>query len=132
MSKKIDHIGHIVENFDEAMDLYENKFGLKPRVILRHPQYNSRMAFFPFCDIEFELIEPNNRTGDPCYQGLRERGEGVFHISFAVDDYDKEVQQLKEKGFTVTESKPKEDVRIAFIGPEETKGMWIEFIEVET
>jgi methylmalonyl-CoA/ethylmalonyl-CoA epimerase len=131
MSRKIDHIGHIVNNFDEAMDLYQSKFGLTPRIVMRHPQFDSRMAFFPFGDIEMELIEPNSLTEDPPYRVLKERGEGVFHISFRVDDYDKEVQQWKDKGFTVTESSPGGNVRIAFIGPEETKGLWIEFIEKE-
>jgi 4-hydroxyphenylpyruvate dioxygenase-like putative hemolysin len=129
---KLDHIGHVVKNFDEAMYLYTKKFGLKPRRIIdgKGSGFGSRAAFFPFAGIELELIQPGGKGEDPAARCLKERGEGVCHISLRVDDIDAEMKEWQKKGFTVTEfSKPENRTRIAFLEPEETKGLWIELIK---
>jgi methylmalonyl-CoA/ethylmalonyl-CoA epimerase len=131
---KLDHIGHVVNNFNEALEMYRNKFGLTPNRIIEFPEFGSRMAFFPFGDIEIELIQPGGRRGDPAAICLKERGEGLFHLSFRIDDYDAEVKKWREKGFRVEEyshSNAGHNVRLAFLTPEETRGLWIEFIKEE-
>ena len=55
MTVKLDHVGHVVYNFDEGMDLYKNKFGLTPDNIIEFTEFGSRMAFFPFGGIEASL-----------------------------------------------------------------------------
>ena len=134
MFGKLDHIGHVVNNFNEALELYRNKFGLTPIRTIEFAEFGSRMAFFPLGDIEIELIQPGGRRGDPAAICLKERGEGLFHLSFRIDDYDAEVKKWREKGFKVEEyshSIPRHKVRLAFLNPEETKGLWIEFIKEE-
>jgi methylmalonyl-CoA/ethylmalonyl-CoA epimerase len=131
---KLDHIGHVVKNFDEVIELYKNKFGLTPNRMIEFSEFGSRMAFFPFGNIEIELIQPGGRGGDPAASCLKERGEGVFHLSFRIDDYDAEVKKWRERGFKVEEYShfsPGHHVRLAFLTPEETKGLWIEFIKEE-
>jgi len=134
MSGKLHHIGHIVKNLDEAMQLYENKFGLIPkdRRIRQFTEFGARNIFFSFAGIDIELIEPGGLGGDPAARCLKERGEGLFHLSFRVDDYDLEIKKWRDKGFTVEEyihSDHGYNVRLAFLVPEETKGLWIEFID---
>jgi catechol 2,3-dioxygenase-like lactoylglutathione lyase family enzyme len=131
MSLKLDHVGHVVENLDEARKFYENKLGLVPKLVMNHPQFESRMVFYPFADIELELIQPSKMPEDYARQCLNERGEGIFHLSFVPDDYDAEVKAWKEKGFSVEEvavEDPRGPVRLAFLKPEETHGLWIEFV----
>lgn len=134
MFGKLDHIGHVVKNFDEALEFYKKKFDLEPNRVIELSEFGSRMAFFPLGDIEIELIQPGGRRGDPAAICLKERGEGVFHLSFRTDDYDAEVKKWREKGFKVEEyshSIPGQNVRLAFLSPEETKGLWIEFLKRE-
>jgi methylmalonyl-CoA/ethylmalonyl-CoA epimerase len=51
-------------------------------------------------DIELELIQPIE--GDsPHKEFLDSKGEGIQHIAFAVDNLDKEVDQLTKKGASV-------------------------------
>jgi methylmalonyl-CoA/ethylmalonyl-CoA epimerase len=132
MSLKLDHVGHVVHNIDEARKFYEDKLGLAPKVIMNHPQFGSRMIFYPFANIELELIQPGNIPGDFAGRCLRERGEGIFHLSLIPDDYDAEVKALREKGFTVdwiAGDSPQGPVRLAFLRPEEAHGLWIEYID---
>ena len=132
MSLKLDHVGHVVKNLDEARMLYEDKLGLTPKLIMNHPQFGSQMVFYPFANIEIELIQPSNMPADYAGQCLEKRGEGVFHLSFVPDDYEAEVEAWRQKGFTVEEITVEETrgpVRLAFLKPEETCGLWIEFVD---
>ncbi len=130
MEYELDHVGHVVKDLDAAMDVYE-KLGLTPSRQLAFPEMGSRMVFYPLGEIELELIQPGGQGADPAARCLRERGEGVFHLSMRVKDYDKEVSALKEKGFTVleyTHETPEKTVRLAFLEPTEVNGLWIEFM----
>ncbi len=132
MSLKLDHVGHVVKNLDEARKFYEEKLGLTPKLIMNHPEFGSQMVFYPFADTEVELIQPGTMPGDYAARCLKERGEGIFHLSFVPDDYDAEVKAWREKGFTVEEIAAQETrgpVRLAFLKPEETHGLWIEFVD---
>ena len=132
MSLKLDHVGHVVNNLAEARKFYEDKLGLVPKIVMEHPTFGARMIFYPFADIELELIQPGNMPEDYARRCLKERGEGIFHLSFVPDDYDAEVKAWREKGFTVEEitaEEPRGPVRMAFLKPEETHGLWIEFLD---
>ena len=51
-------------------------------------------------DTELELVQPIE--GDsPHQEFLDSKGEGIQHIAFAVDDLDKEVDQLTKQGVSV-------------------------------
>ncbi|MBN1368554.1 MAG: VOC family protein [Dehalococcoidales bacterium] len=134
MTVKLDHIGHIVRDFDSAMNFYKNKLGLEPNKLLEFSEFGSKMAFFNFAGIEIELIDPGISEKGPAARCLKERGEGIFHLSFRADDYDTEVKQWKDKGFMVEEFTNIEGdnrARLAFLKPEETFGLYIEFLKKE-
>lgn len=131
MAYRLDHVGHVVRNLEKGMQVYE-KLGFSPIRRMEFHEFGARMVFYPFGNIELELIEPGGLEGDPASRCLKERGEGVFHLSICVDDYDAEIKALKEKGFTVNEythELPEHTVRLAFLPPEETNGLWIEFMQ---
>jgi len=134
MSLKLDHVGHVVKDFDAALKFYSEKLGITPDHTMEFPEFGSRMAFFPFAGTQIELIMPGGGGKDPASRCLSERGEGVFHLSLRVDDFDAEVQKWKDKGFTVDEfCNESGDIRarLAFLRPEETFGLYIEFIKEE-
>ena len=131
MTAKLDHVGHVVKNLEEGMKFYE-KLGLSPLRHMEFPEFGAKMVFYSFAGIELELIEPGGLKGDPAARCLKERGEGIFHISIVVDNYEAEIKKLRERGFTVEEyshEEPENTVRLAFLAVEETKGLWIEFMQ---
>ena len=134
MSLKLDHVGHVVKDFNTAMDFYKNKLGLEPDKTMEFSEFGSKMAFYKFAGTEIELIYPGSGGKGPAAQCLRERGEGIFHMSLRVDDYDAEIKTWKNKGFTVDEFCNEGGgmrARLAFLRPEETHGLYIEFIKEE-
>jgi methylmalonyl-CoA/ethylmalonyl-CoA epimerase len=139
MSCKLDHVGIVVNNLEETIKLYGDILGITPwsKGITNVPEAGLRQTQLRIGDSFIELIEAGktehaleSRPG----RCLRERGEGLFHITFFVDDYDKRISDLKKKGFTVEEEKTKKlfpgyTLRIAFLKPEQTRGVYIEFVD---
>ena len=90
-------LGMVVHDIDEAMERYRRVFGLGP--FIRHDtHYNARYrdwhgvianrnAFARWGDWWLEMVEPGQGEGN-AKEWLRERGEGIFHLGFAVDDVD--------------------------------------------
>lgn len=60
-----------------------------------------RIAKFNLCDLEFELIEPENKTGgDPFSDFLINSGEGIHHINVKLEDREGFIRTMEEKGIT--------------------------------
>jgi methylmalonyl-CoA/ethylmalonyl-CoA epimerase len=103
-------IGVVVRDMDKAIERL-TQLGLGP-FTLKMPPPDAREMFRgkPFVpaesvlikstqmgNIELELIQP--LKGDsPHKEYLDEKGEGIQHIAFTVDDLDREVEKLTKKG----------------------------------
>jgi methylmalonyl-CoA/ethylmalonyl-CoA epimerase len=139
MSIVLDHVGIVVKDLEETIKLYGDIFGVTPwdKGITEVPGVDLRQTQLRIGKNYLELLQPvetdgpsTNRTA----RGLRERGEGLFHLSVFVDDFDTRIKALKEKGFNPEEEEvddlfPGYNVRLAWLKPEETKGVWIEFVD---
>jgi methylmalonyl-CoA/ethylmalonyl-CoA epimerase len=136
MIKRLDHVGIIVNNMDEALKSYTNILGLPPldKGIIRLPDKEGvQLVLLRIGDNFIELIQPTNfqnREG----RFLRERGEGLFHLSIFTESFDAEVKALKEKGFAVEEEEiktlfPGYTLRLAWLPPKDTQGVWIELVD---
>ena len=109
----VDHIGLIVKDMEKAVSFYKS-LGFGPFISAGsggntereipgkstdNIKYNIQMM--QMGSLRVELIEPV--SGDtPQKEFLDTRGEGVNHISFRVDDFEKEAARLIEKGFKLT------------------------------
>ena len=64
------------------------------------PKAACKMAFFNAGGLTLELIEPN---GEPStwQDFLDEKGEGLHHIAFEVEDTDKAIEKAKTMGMTL-------------------------------
>jgi methylmalonyl-CoA/ethylmalonyl-CoA epimerase len=139
MSYHFDHIGIVVKNIEEAIQLYGKILGLVPseKGIIKIPEHGIKVALLPIGDRFIELIEPmENKNGSESRftKFLREKGEGLFHFSVLTDDYDAQVSILKGKGYNVVEEIgtgvfPGYELRLAWLQPEDTRGVWIELVD---
>ena len=136
MLSSLDHVGIVVKNIEEALDLYGKMLGLTPwnRGILENKKTGQRMVITrPRGGTFLEFIQPPTRVESRHSKYLKEHGEGLFHLCFFSDDFDADIKGLKAKGFPLEEETvaifPGVQFRIAWLPPQSTKGVWIEIAD---
>lgn len=121
MIKGIGHVGILVKNLDEAVNLYCELLGLeKPPEFKEWPSEGMRHAMLKVGDQAFEVMEP--QPGSSLAKFIEQRGEGIHHVNLIVSDLESLVKSLKEKGATIIERGP----RVSFVHPKSMKGVLIE------
>jgi methylmalonyl-CoA epimerase len=131
MIKKIDHIAIAVKNLDEALQLYDDLFGVKPSKIETISQQGVKAALLPMGEgSEIELLEPiDPQSGIAKF--LENRGEGIHHICLEVEDVDRELGILADKGFQLIDKQGRPGLagKVGFLHPKSTKGTLIELTQ---
>jgi len=131
MIKKIDHIGVVVSDIEEALQVYQQALGLTLAKSQDRPDQAVRIAFLPTGESEIELVQPV--TGDSgVARFLQKRGEGIHHICLEVDDIEQALADLQERGLQLIDETPRtgfQGEKFAFIHPKSTHGVLIELYE---
>lgn len=125
----IEHIGIAVENMEEAIAYYENVLGLTCYAIEEVADQKVKTAFFQVGQTKVELLETTDPDG-PIGKFIANRGPGLHHIAFAVDDVAESLQQAEDKGIRLIDKTPRpgaENLRIGFLHPKSTFGVLTEF-----
>ncbi|ADL08563.1 methylmalonyl-CoA epimerase [Thermosediminibacter oceani] len=128
---KIDHIGVAVKSIEEASKIYTELLGLEMHGVEEVAEQKVKVAFIPVGESEVELLESTDPEG-PIARFIEKNGEGIQHIAFRVDDIEKALEELKQKGVRLIDEKPRYGAggaKIAFIHPKATKGVLIELCE---
>lgn len=131
MLEKLDHIGIVVRDLDQAMELYRDIYGLEPSMMYESPTAKAKIAFLPIGDVTIEIIQPLN-SESAAGRFLDKRGEGVHHIAFGVKEIDKCLEELEKKGIQLIDKKSRK-VRdsewVGFLNPKSTHGVLTELIQ---
>ena len=130
MAKQVDHIGILVSNLDDAMKLYKDCFDAKLDKIETISKQGVKAAILSLAQgAKLELLEP--LPGSNMANVLEKRGEGLHHITFEVDDVDKELSRLSERGIQLVDkkSRPGLEGMVAFIHPKSVRGVLVELCQ---
>ena len=130
MTRKVDHIGILVGNLDEAIKLYKDCFAAERDKIETLPERGVKAAILSLGQgANLELLEP--LPGSNMANVLEKRGEGLHHITFEVDNVDKELSRLSEKGIELIDkkSRPGLEGMVAFIHPKSLRGVLVELCQ---
>ena len=130
MLGRINHIGVVVQNIKEAMDLYSEVFGFEPSDILVSREEGIKTTMVSADCINIELMEPIDPQGG-VGKFLAKRGEGLHHISISVDNMDMVLDSLATKGICPIGNQDTYflDHKVRFIHPRFTRGILIELIQ---
>ncbi len=131
MLKKIDHLGIAVKDLDAVRKFYTEFLELPDAGEEEVPEQKVRVAFFPIGETKIELLEPTSPES-PIAKFLESKGEGIHHVSFAVDNITEALLKLKEKGIPLIDEVPRRGAhgaKIAFIHPKASSGVLIELCE---
>jgi len=124
----IEHIGIAVKNLEESIKFYEEIFGLKCYAIEEVKDQKVKTAFFMVGQTKIELLESTDPEG-PIGKFLEKKGQGVHHLAFAVNDVNKSLSELDEKGVRLIDKssrKGAEGLNIGFLHPKSTMGVLTE------
>ncbi|WP_044338867.1 methylmalonyl-CoA epimerase [Rossellomorea aquimaris] len=134
MKKTIDHIGVAVRNMDDTIHFYENVLGAK--LIDRYRSdakgVESEIAIMEVDGARTELLAPTNNDTSPIARFIKQKGKGVHHIAYRVDDLDAALEELKQKGIRTLEDSlriNKHGRRLIYLNPADTEGTIIEYCD---
>jgi methylmalonyl-CoA/ethylmalonyl-CoA epimerase len=130
MAQKVDHIGILVGNLDEALKLYEDCFGAELDRLETVPEQGVKAAVLSLGQgAKLELLEPLPDSN--MAKVLEKRGEGLHHITFEVDDVEQELSRLSESGVELIDKKSRRGLEgmVAFIHPKSVRGVLVELCQ---
>ncbi|KHO61915.1 methylmalonyl-CoA epimerase [Thermoanaerobacter sp. YS13] len=131
MIKKIDHIGIAVKSIEEAAKFYRDVLGLEIKGMEVVEEQKVKTAFIPVGDSEIELLESTSEDG-PIARFIEKRGEGIQHIALQVDNIEKTLEELKQRGVNFIDELPRYGAggaKIAFVHPKSTNGVLLELCQ---
>lgn len=128
--KRVEHIAIAVDSLKQSIDMLRNTFGLPLEYEEQIGQ--TRLAMLPVGETYIELLEGQGpESGVTTW--IKEKGTGLFHICFEVEDIDGAVAELKAKGVKLRDETPKPGhggSRIVFLDPAATGNVLIELAEL--
>ncbi len=129
---KIDHIGIVVRDLQEALEVYEAALGLPLKDVVDLPDQRVEVAFLPLGESNIELVQPTaDDTGIAKF--LATRGEGIHHICIEVEEIEASLARLKAHNVQLIDEEPRRGAhgRVAFVHPKTMHGVLIELVEHE-
>jgi len=128
--KRVEHIAIAVDSLQQSLDLLRNAFGLD----LEYEEQigPTRLAMLPVGETYIELLEGQGPESGVS-KWIREKGTGLFHICFEVEDIDAALAELRAKGVKLRDEAPRighGGARIAFLDPASTGNVLIELAQL--
>lgn len=93
----VHHINFLVADLDAAIERYKDLFELESIEVEALPERGVITGRFELAGVWIVLVQPVEDDSEPA-RVLRQQGEGVFLISFAVEDLDNAKEILVGKG----------------------------------
>ncbi len=128
--RRVNHLGIIVEDLDEAVQSFTERLGLTLDHIEPYGD-ELQIAFLPCGDTLVELIEPRTEAGSNA-DYLKQHGPGIQHVAFEVEDLEAALSELAERGVKPLGDAPMPGAggtRIAFLEPQAFGGILVELCE---
>src|ERR687893_177580 len=106
MLGRIDHIGVVVEDLDDAIALYADRLAM-PQV--HRETVDSQGVEAVLLDVgdgHVELLKPLG-PDTPVGKFLERKGPGLHHVAYAVEDIGAELARLADAGIELIDSQPR-------------------------
>ena len=135
----VEQVGIVVHDVDRTIDFFASVFGWGPWSVIELDMKDClyrgeicdarlKLAFAQSGSVELELIQV--LEGETIHtEFLREKGEGLHHLRFKVDDLDAKLADLEKEGIEVTFRKNLNGVDFAYLNTDMFGGITIELIE---
>lgn len=118
--KAIDHVGIAVENIDETLAIYNEKFEMAIQYREVVEEQGVEAVLLEVGDSHVELLQPLG-PDTPVGKFIEKRGPGMHHVAYRVDDVQAELDRLKAEGVELIDETPRIGIQgstVAFIHPQ--------------
>ena len=127
----LDHIGVAVRNIEVATRKYQELLGaeiLHDEIV---PSQKVKVRFLKHNNTKTELLEATEESS-PVARFIANRGEGLHHIAFAVENIYEEITRMKDAGYQILQQEPipgAMDKLVFFIHPKSVGGVLVEICQ---
>jgi methylmalonyl-CoA epimerase len=128
---EIDHVAIAVRDLDAAVAWYEEMFGATVAHREKVERDGVEEALLKVADSYVQLLTPTSDTSTVA-KFLEQRGEGIHHVGYRVDDCAAALETLKQHGTRVIDERPRPGSRgttVAFVHPKGAFGTLIELVQ---
>lgn len=134
MKYKLDHIGVAVRSLEESIHFYKNILGaeLVDRYRSDAKGVESEIAIMDVNGFRTELLSPTNNTTSPIARFIKQKGKGVHHIAYHVENLEEAMKELNKQGIRILENSlrlNKHGRRLVYLNPADTEGTLIEYCD---
>ncbi len=128
---KINHVAIVVPDIEGALSFWRDGLGLELHHVEDVPSQKSQVAFLPLGESEVELVRPTTDDSGVA-KFLADRGAGMHHLCFEVDDIDGMLEDLKGKGIRLINETAMqlEGRKVAFVHPKASNGVLVELYQL--
>lgn len=128
----VDHIGFAVPDVEEAIAHYTAAFGLTEWERISLPDRHMAVGVTRLGDTLLELIAPTSEQA-AFAKFLKDKGAGVHHIAYRVDDIKASLAELQARGVPLIDKEPRPGIHntlIAFVHPKAGgQGVLVELVQ---
>ncbi len=131
MLNRIDHVGLAVEDLDSSLELYRDLFKLDVAHREVVEQQGVEAVLLDVGENHVELLAPLG-PDTPVGKFLANRGPGLHHVAYQVDDIDSTLATLDDAGLRLIDKQPRVGIgasRVAFVHPKAVGGVLIEIVQ---
>ena len=131
MFGEIDHIGVAVEDLDESIALYRDRFGMREQYRETVEEFGVEAALLEIGDAHVELLTPI-QSDSAVARFLERNGPGMHHVAYRTADIDAELKRMAKAGVRMIDEQARtgiRDSRVAFVHPKSTGGVLTEIVE---
>lgn len=112
------HLGVVVRDLDKTVEYFQSIGADTSQLEHIHPVSKNRIRFIQLGSLPLELIQPaEGKT--PARDFLNKRGQGMFHVAFNVEGFNKEKAKMLEKGALIVLSAQRPEGDLAYFEPPE-------------
>jgi methylmalonyl-CoA/ethylmalonyl-CoA epimerase len=128
---RIDHIGVAVEDLDQAVGLYSERFGMPVQHRETVEEQGVEAVLLGVGESHVELLRPLD-ADTAVGRFLARNGPGLHHVAYGTDDIESALDAVRSAGLALIDESPRMGIRgtrVAFLHPRSTGGVLTELVE---
>ena len=132
MIRAVAHIGIAVKDLEERVPFYRDVLGFRFEGYEDLPARGLRLAVFDAGGVHIELLQGMTPEAT-ISKFVEQRGEGIHHVAFDVDDAGKTLAHLAGNGIRALDPVPREGAKgakITFLDPRDTGRVLMELCQI--